>query len=194
MSYHGIKILNDSIMYLVYNSRIAIFNYKSNEIITFISIASGNGMPSQTTFSSDGKYVANCGDGVFRVFRNTNNTTLDLIYEAAGEYLECIFDPVNSENLLVVTIDKNNVLRCPGMEVLTEIPANIKGIPVNFDPITNYLLFVSTSANRITVYDYLNDVIKFSCNHHGLYTDFYLANNIIIHNSGYYLNFTQNVK
>lgn len=193
-SYHGIKILNDSIMYLVYNSRIALFNYKSNVQITFVSISPGNGMPSQTTFSADGRYIANCGDGGFRVYRNTDNTTLELIHEAAGEYWECIFDPANNDNLLVVTRDRNTVLHCPDMGLLKEIPVNIKGIPVNFDPVTNNLLFVSTVTNKITIYDYQNDVVKFTCNHHGIYTDFYLADNIIVHNSGYYLNISQNGK
>ena len=192
-SYHGMKILNDSIMYLVYNSRLAIYNYRSKEIINYILTSGGNGTPSQTTFSADGQYVANCGDGVFKVFRNTDNQSLDKIYEVTGDYWECIFDPVNTENLLVVSKQNNVILRCPDMEVLYTIPDNIKGMAVNFDPVTNYLMLVSTVYNTITVYDYQNDIIKFRCNHHNSYTDFYLANNIIFNNTGYYLNISSYV-
>jgi hypothetical protein len=193
-TYHGMKILNDSIMYIVYNSMLAIYNYRSREIVDYTAISGGNGTPSQTTFSSDGQYAANCGDGIFRVFRNTDNRSLDQIYEAAGDYWECIFDPVNEANLLVVSKQNNVILHCPGMELLYTFPANIYGMAVNFDPVTNYLMLVSTVYNTITIYDYQNDLIKFKCNHHNSYTDFYLANNLIFHNAGFYLNTGSYVK
>jgi len=186
VSYHGMKILDDSIMYLVYNSRLGLFNYRKNLIVNFVSIASGNGMPSQVSFSADGTYAANCGDGYFRIFRNNNNQSLDLIYESAGDYLECIFDQVNRDNLVVSTMTENYVIKCPSMEQVAVIPATIRGVPVNFDPVTNNLLIVSASYYSATVYDYLNAQIKFKSPQHGMYTDYYLAKNMIFQNTGYH--------
>jgi len=56
---------------------------------------------------------------------------------------------------------------------------------VNFDPLTNNLLFVSYVYKTITIYDYINNIEKFKCLHHHDYTGFYLVNNTIYHNSGY---------
>ena|GEM_PF-2095660 len=193
-TYSLMKILNDSLLYLTYNARLAIFNFKTGAVVDYIDLSGSDGAPYHITISKDNRYVANCGQGTLKVYRNTDNKTLDLIYETSGNFLECIFDPLITENLLAVTLEDNFILRCTDMQVIFDFPDNVKGMAVNFDPVTNYLLFVSAVYKTIMVYDYQNDIIKFKCNHHGIYRDFYLANNTVFHGSGYNLNISAYAK
>jgi hypothetical protein len=138
--------------------------------------------------------VANCSSSTLKVFRNTDNTKLEQIFETTGNFLECIFDPVNTNNLLIETTTNSYVLRCPDMETIAVIPDTVKGMAVNFDPVTNYLLFVSYTYKTMTVYDYEHNIIKYKCNHHGYFKDFYLANNTVFQKEGYNMNISSHVK
>jgi hypothetical protein len=187
-TFYQMHILNDSLMYIVYNSSIALYNNNSRTIIASLVKPNSSGGPYNITVSKDGQYIAICGGSFLKVYRNTDNMNLGLIYEATGNYLQCIFDPVNTYNLLLVTLEKAYVVQCPDMGLLYTIPGTIKGYAANFDPVTNYLLFVSSLSKTMTVYDYQHDIVKFRCFHHDAFAAFYLANNTIYHTSGYSLN------
>lgn len=187
-TFYQMHILNDSLMYIAYSSSLAIYNYNSRSIIDATVLLKSSGEPYNITVSKDGRYVANCSDGSLKVYRNTDNLHLELIYETTGNFLECIFDPVNIYNLLLITNEKAYVVQCPDMELLYTIPSTIRGMAVNFDPVTNYLLFVSYSSKTVTVYDYEHNTVMFKCLHHDYFTAFYLANNTIYHSSGYTMN------
>lgn len=186
--FYQMHILNDSLMYIVYNNSIALYNNNSRTIIASLGRPNSSGVPYNITVSKDGQYLAICGDGFLKVYWNTDNLHLELIYEAAGNYLQCIFDPVNTYNLLLVTLEKAYVVQCPDMGLLYTIPGTIKGYAANFDPVTNNLFFVSSISKTMTVYDYIHDIVKFKCLHHDSFAAFYLANNTIYHTSGYSLN------
>lgn len=180
-----IHILNDSMMYLSFNSWLTLYDYISETIIDQEAIESSPVDPYYLTVSKDGMFAANCGNGKLKVYRNNNNSSLDLIYETSGNFLECVFDPADIHNLLVVTDTDSYVLSCPGMETVYTIPESVKGYPVNFDPVTNYILFVSHRYNSLTVYDYKTGQVKFKRSHHGYYDEFYLGKNRIFHSGGY---------
>ena len=182
------QILNDSLMYITYDSNLGIYNYKTGTIISSIGFTGSSAKPFNISISKDGKYVANCGNGYLRIFRNNDNLTLEKIYETSGSFMECIFDPVNIENILIVTLEKTYFLHCPDMVLISEIPRTVRGYAVNFDPATNYLLFVSDLYKTITVYDWENNIVKFTCNHHAAYSQFYLGNNSVFHWGGYKIN------
>jgi len=186
-----IQIINDSLMYISYNSILSIYNYNKCSIKTSVTLNGSDGAPYHISLSKDGKYLANCGKGILQVFRNNGDSVLERIYEVPGNYLECIFDPLNIHNLLVVTYEYAEMLHCPDMEAFIRIPDHIKGMAVNFDPVTGNLLFVSGIYNTIMVYNYEQDSLYFTCNHHGVYTDFYLAKNTIFHGDGYHLNLNE---
>jgi hypothetical protein len=179
-------LLDDSLMYICYNSTLSIYNYHTRKEINKISIWDSNGAPYNSTITKDGKYIANCSNTYLRVFRHENDTLVQ-IYAQTGDFYQCIFDPVNTGNLLIVTPSGTYVIHCPDMGSICEFPAGIRGMAVNFDPVTNDLMLVSSVTKAITIYDYLNNVEKFRCMHHGNYREFYLANSTIFHSSGYYL-------
>jgi hypothetical protein len=187
-TFYKMHILNDSLMYIAYSDTLALYNYNSRAIIKALRISNPTGQPYSNTVSKDGKYVATCGNGLLKVFRNTDNLNLELIYETTGSFTQCIFDPVSINNLLLVTLEKAYVVQCPDMGLLYTIPSTIKGYAVNFDPVTNYLLFVSSIAKTVTVYDYEHDLVIFKCMHHDDFKAFYLANNTVYHTSGYNMN------
>lgn len=191
MRFNKMQIINDSLMYInysTYKSMLAIYNYNSRKIIDEVKALKSSGAINDITISKDHRYIANCGNDSLKIYRNNDNTHLELIYKTSGSFLECIFDPVNIDNLLLITSDKAYVVKYPDMTLIYEIPGTIKGLAVNFDPVTNYLLFVSYASKTITVYDYINDIVKFKCFHHNDYKGFYLVNNTIYQKSGYNIN------
>lgn len=189
-----IQILNDDMMFLSFNSWLTLYNYNTGIIVDQEALETSSAVPYNLSISADGIYAANCGNGTLKVFRNNNNASLELVYEASGTFLECIFDPVDVHNLLVVTEEGAFVLNCPEMVLVHTIPDTVKGYPVNFDPVTNNLLFVSHRYNTLTVYDYKAGQILFVSPHHGYFDEFYLGKNRIIHSGGYYLNIDDHVK
>jgi hypothetical protein len=178
-------ILNDSMMYIAYSSSLALYNNNNRTITDAVARLNSSGAPYNITLSKDDKYLAICGNSSLKVYRNTDNLHLELIYEETWNFLQCIFDPVNIYNLLLVTLEKAYVVQCPDMGLLYTIPSTIKGYAVNFDPVTNWLLFVSYNSKTITVYDYEHNLVKFNCLHHSDFSEFYLANRTIYHTSGY---------
>jgi hypothetical protein len=186
--FYGMYVLNDSMMYVAYGTSVSLYNNKTGTIISTCTNPYAEGAPYNISVSKDNQYLAICGSTWFKIYRNPDNLHLDLVYQVTGTFIQCIFDPVNTYNLLLITPDKATVVHCPDMGLLYTIPATVKGYAVNFDPVTNYLLFVSSLSKTVTVYDYEHDVIKFKCMHHDSFPAFYLANNTIYHNSGYSLN------
>jgi hypothetical protein len=186
------RIINDSLMFLYSNATIAIRDYKRKYDLSTANIYSSDGAPFHISISRDGNYIANCGRGKMWIFKVTSTYRIEKIYETDGEFLECIFDPVYNDNLLVVTSESDYILHCPDQAVIYNIPDRIKGMAVNFDPVTNNLLFVSARYNTITVYNYQQDSVYYHCNHHGLFNEFYLARNNIFHGDGYHVNISQN--
>lgn len=180
-------ILNDSLMYIGYNSTLSIYNYQTGKEKSKISMWNSNGYPYNTSISKDGKYIANCSNTLLSIFRNDNDTLVK-VYSQSGDFYQCIFDPANAGNLLIITPSTDYVVHCPDMTLVCNFPAEIRGLAVNFDPITNDLLMVSTVTKKITVYDYVNNIIKFQCMHHSNYKELYLANGTVYHKSGYYIN------
>jgi len=180
-----IHLLNDSLMLFSFNSWLTIYDYAIRDIIDQEPLETSDAAPYHLSVSSDGTFAANCGNGKLKVFRNNNNASLEIIYETSGSFLECIFDPDDPHNLLLVTETENYVVSLPGMERIHTVPETIKGYPVNFDPVTNCILFVSNRYNTLTVYDYKSGHIKYSGPHHGYFDEFYLGKNRIFHSSGY---------
>jgi len=180
-----IHLLNERLMLLSFNSWLTIYDYVDQTIIDQEALEISQVEPYHLTVSADGSYAANCGNGKLKVFRNNNNSQLDLISETTGSFLECIFDPHNPGNLLLVTETENYFVSLPGMERIHTVPDTVKGFPVNFDPVSGYILFVSNRYNILTVYDYINGQVKFTAPHHGYYDEFYLGKNRIFHSGGY---------
>ena len=190
--FYGMNILNDSMMYISYGSSVSLYNNNTGTIISTCTNPYAEGAPYNISVSKDKQYLAICGSTWFKIYRNPDDLHLELVYQTSGYFVECIFDPVNTNNLLVVTLDKTSVVHCPDMGLLYTIPSTVKGYAVNFDPVTNYLLFVSSVSKTVTVYDYEHDLVKFRCMHHDSFPAFYLANNTIYHNSGYCLSTNYN--
>ena len=189
-----IKVLNDSLMYVATSNDFSIYNYNTCQVIYTMHISEISGSPFNLSVSNDGQYLANCNTTSLRVYRNSGDTSFVKIYETTGSFLECTFDPVNINNLLMQTTTNSYIFSCPDMQLVAEIPNSVKGMGVNFDPVTGYLLYVSATYGTVTVYDYQNGLIKFKCNHHGYFDEFYLANNTIFHQEGYNLNISSYVK
>jgi hypothetical protein len=183
-----LKVLNDSLMYVATSNDFFIYNYNTSHVVFSTHISEISGDPFNLSVSQDGKYMANCNTTSARVYRNVGDTIMEKIYETTGDFLECTFDPVNNDNLFMQTRTSSYILRCPDMELVAQTPSTVKGMGVNFDPVTGYLLFVSSTFGTITVYDYQNAVIKFKMNQHAQFYQFYLANNTIFHQEGYNLN------
>jgi hypothetical protein len=191
-SFYMMQVINDSLMFVSYNSVLSIYDYIHKIIITSVSINYSGSEPFTTSISRSGNYIANCGQGKLSIFRVDPGNVINKIYETTGNFLQCIFDPAKNENLLVVTLDRNYILHCPEMDVLSVLPDRVKGMAVNFDPVTNNLLFVSQEYNSITVYNYEQDSIYFKCRHNASYRDFYLARDNIFFGHGYYVNIKSN--
>lgn len=186
-NYHLMQIVNDSLLLCAYEITLALYNYKTHQTIDSAVIGYYVAQNYNFSASSDGKYIAYCGDKGLKLFANMDGKKLEPVLEQSGNFLSCLFDPVHPENLLVVTSENRYFLRCSDLQIIKVIPDYIKGMPANFDPVTNYLLFVSYANKKMTVYDVENDVIKYSCNHHGYFIDFYLGNNIIFNCNGYHV-------
>lgn len=195
-----VKILNDSICLIGYEllmgSQFALYNYNSNTEITrseqmpsdFIALANY-----LYTISTDGHYAAFSNLKGLYVYEITKNFGLVLRYHDSGKYYGCFFDPKYPERLILNCPNDFKIFDCFSQAFVKTID-RFYANPINIDPATHNMLLVSFSKQKIYVYDYENDVLKFEMNHHGMPYDFKLLNNIIFVNSGYHFDISSYVQ
>lgn len=192
-----VKNLNDEVCLVGYDSYFVLFNTNTGSLVDQSEMLKGYGVKSFYNFltSEDGRYAAFCSTGGLMIFEIIDYRELVLRYEDSEFYYNGLFDPHNPGHLILNAKENVLLFNCASMSVereltgLTALHAN----PVNFDPMTHYLLLASFNQKKIFVYDYDQDELKLELPHHETTFEFRLMNNYIITDSGYHFDITSYV-
>lgn len=184
------KSISDRILLIGFNSCFVLYDAATSQVISQSAVLKDATIKQEQFYSvsEDGRYAAFCSDLGLMVFEIVDQNEIVLRYEDNDYYYNAIFDPKHPDQLLLNARENILLFNCASRNVERDLPGltALKANPVNFDPLTHYLLLGSFLQKKVFVYDYDSDELKLVVTHHEKSFEFKLLNNYIITDSGYH--------